>query len=74
VVEGKVTGRIRADQDSGQPAWCGLSFAWAETMGCLMGLSEFLVRRPSYQMLEAELDAARPSSGSGDPPPEPGAI
>ncbi len=62
VEEGKATGRIRADQDSDQLAWCWLSFAWAETMGCLMGLNEFLERRPSYQMLEAALDAAQPSS------------
>jgi len=70
VEEGRVTGRIRADEDSDQLAWCWLSFAWAETMGCLMGLNEFLERRPSYQMFEAVLDAARPSSGSGDSPPE----
>lgn len=61
VEEGKAVGRIRADEDSDQLAWCWLSFAWAETMGCLMGLDEFLERRPSYQMLEAVLDAARPS-------------
>ena len=61
VEEGKATGGIRSDQDSDQLAWCWLSFAWAETMGCLMGLNEFLERRPSYQMLEAVLDAAQPS-------------
>jgi AcrR family transcriptional regulator len=70
VEEGKVSGRIRADQDSDQLAWYWLSFAWAETMGCLMGLHEFLERRPSYQMLEAMLDAAQPSSAPPLPGPE----
>jgi AcrR family transcriptional regulator len=62
VEEGKAAGRIRADEDADQLAWCWLSFAWAETMGCLMGLDEFLERRPSYQMLEAVLNAAQPPS------------
>jgi hypothetical protein len=62
--EGKAAGRIRAEEDSDQLAWCWLSFAWAETIGCLMGLNEFLERRPSYQMLEAVLDAAELSDGA----------
>lgn len=67
VEEGKAVGRIRPDEDSDQLAWCWLSFAWAETMGCLMGLNEFLERRPSYQMLEAVLDAAQPSPDGAEP-------
>ncbi len=67
VEEGKAVGRIRADEDSDQLAWCWLSFAWAETMGCLMGLNEFLERRPSYQMLEAVLDAAQPPPDGKNP-------
>jgi TetR/AcrR family transcriptional repressor of nem operon len=68
VEEGKAAGRIRSDEDSDQLAWCWLSFAWAETMGCLMGLGEYLERRPSYQMLEAVLDAAQPSPDDIGPP------
>ena len=58
VEEGKAKGRIRANVDSDQITWWWLSFAWAENMGCLMGLDEFLEARPSYGMLELALDAA----------------
>ena len=58
VEEGKAKGRIRTDVDSDKLTWCWLSFAWAENMGCLMGLDEFMEAKPSYSMLELTLDAA----------------
>jgi AcrR family transcriptional regulator len=58
VEEGKAKGRIRQDVDSDQLTWHWLSFAWSENMAHVMGLDEYIVQRPSYDMLEVMLDAA----------------
>jgi len=63
VDEGKAVGRIQPDADSDLLAWCWPLFAWAETIGCLMGLGDFVERRPSHQMFELMLNTVTVAEG-----------
>jgi AcrR family transcriptional regulator len=64
VESGKAQGSIRDDVDSDQLAWEWLMFAWAENIGCLMGLNEFFEQKRSRPLFELILSKAAAGNGS----------
>jgi hypothetical protein len=62
VEEGQRQGTIREDVDPEQVAWEWLMFVWAETMACLIGLTEFFEYNRSRPLLDSIIERAAASA------------